>query len=733
MIITLNLQLHHAATVTANHALVLAGPGTGKTSTLVARYKHLIDNGIDKTSILCCTFARKAADEIKERIQKQTNINTNALPIGTFHSLANRAVNSLAHLINLDVPKNVLKEFERKSIIQRLSSDNAHICKKLNFEDKIPSSILSSIDGYRDRLMTPEDASIEAGECDDDIKIAHSELYALYDQHLTENGLIDYGRMIELAVQIFKADADGDKSFISQYQHILVDEFQDINYAQKCMLDELLRSGASLWVVGDDDQAIYGWRGSSVKYILNFEHYFSNPEIITLNHNYRASPELVSASNSLASHFLERRDKEILSVKEDAGIINIYRNKDEMFEGMKIANTIKELNKNGIPFSEMAVLARTNALPTDLVGTLILQDIPVALRNGVEAFHNPHAKHLVTAVGIASSQKLTRAWNRKISPKLYGFAKKLEAEDGWERKVKALATSIINNLPNSMNDDDLTQTVSDIEHCKDFFCKFDNSANAFLRLNASAEETEDAVHIGTIHGAKGLEWEAVIVMGCEDDMLPHAFAEDYWQIEEERRLFYVAITRARSFLGLSYVEKRNNVNSKPSPYISEIQSKSKINSGTLSDDDFSDLLNTIRRYGEEYRYLKPKTQDISTNIADGSGEASGWQISNTGNGFLLEVGYTARQNGPNTAQRQGILADVFHGRIHMPDTIRDSIAEKWGKPNTLERLRKIRNTINVALGTQKAKSLPSVQAIEKWEADLAYIDNELKTHLEDEE
>ena len=142
------------------------------------------------------------------------------------------------------------------------------------------------------------------------------------------------------------------------------------------------------------------------------------------------------------------------------------------------------------------------------------------------------------------------------------------------------------------------------------------------------------------------------------------------------------------------------------------------------------MLKTIRSYAKELTELEPSSSDISTHIADGWGAASGWQIRDTGNGFLLEVGYTARQGGPSTKERQAILADVFHGHIHMPDTIRLSVAEKWGAPNSTDRLRKIRNTINVALGTQKARSQPSTQAIEKWEADLNYIDKELKTHLE---
>jgi len=729
----INVQQQQAAKVSSKHALILAGPGTGKTTTLVARYEHLIKQGVPAQSILCCTFARKASDELKQRIQKQVGVNTRSLPIGTFHALANRAVKSLAHLLNIDIPEEVQTGIKRFIIIEEISKKHPHILEKLKFEEKKPSVILDSIDDFRERLLTPEEASIEAGEMGEHVQIAHAELYELYDQHLTDNALIDYPRMIQFAVQAFAADADRDKSYVSQYTHILVDEFQDINFAQKSMLDQLLRGGASLWVVGDDDQAIYGWRGSSVKYILNFDQYFDDPEVVTLTQNYRAAPELVAASNSLANHFVERRDKELEAASNTDGEIHIYKNKDETHEGVKIADILKQQNKKGVSYSEMAVLARTNALPSDLVTTLLLQGVPVALRNGVEAFQNPHAKQLVTAIGIASSQKLSRAWNRKLGPKLFGFAKKLETEDGWDRKVKALATSIINNLPKSMSDDELSQTASDIERCREFFCKFDEAAPAFLRLNASADQTEDSVHVGTIHGAKGLEWQSVIVMGCEDDMLPHSYAEDFWQIEEERRLFYVAITRAKTFLGLSFAEERDNAPRRPSPYLSELQSKAKINSGKMSDEDFSELLKTIRRYGEEFRDIKPKSADISTNIADGWGEASGWQIRDTGNGFLFEVGYTARQGGPNTNQRQAILADVFHGRIHMPDTIRESVAEKWGKPNSTDRLRKIRNTINVALGTQKARGQPSAQAIEKWEADLAYIDGELKTNLEGEE
>ena len=170
----------------------------------------------------------------------------------------------------------------------------------------------------------------------DHVQIAHAELYELYDQHLTDNALIDYPRMIQFAVQAFAADADRDSSYVSQFTHILVDEFQDINFAQKSMLDQLMRGGSSLWVVGDDDQAIYGWRGSSVKYILNFDQYFADPEVVTLTQNYRAAPRTRCCFKFLANHFVERRDKELEAASNANGEIHIYRNKDETHEGVKL-------------------------------------------------------------------------------------------------------------------------------------------------------------------------------------------------------------------------------------------------------------------------------------------------------------------------------------------------------------------------------------------------------------
>ena len=197
--------------------------------------------------------------------------------------------------------------------------------------------------------------------------------------------------MIQFAVKAFSVDAGGDQQFIGQFKHILVDEFQDINFAQKVMIDELLKGGAALWAVGDDDQAIYGWRGSSVDYILNFDKYYQAPGFVNLKKNYRAAPELVAASNSLAQHFVRRRDKQLVSTI-GFGRINIRKFAGEANEAEQLAQSIKSFKENGVAYREIAILARTNALPSFLVDRLIADGIPVSLKNGVAAFQSDQTR-----------------------------------------------------------------------------------------------------------------------------------------------------------------------------------------------------------------------------------------------------------------------------------------------------------------------------------------------------
>ena len=743
----LNKEQKLASEINHSRVLVLAGPGTGKTTTLISRYKHLINTGAKPEEIICCTFSRKASDEIKSRIVKETDIEVKSLPIGTFHSLARRTITKLAHTIGITDPKEVLTDKNCVDIINKIKSENKELLKDLKFNDQLPSDIKEYIDGIREKLIDPEDAAIEASETGDKKDILYAEIYKKYEEYLTDNQLVDYPRMIQYAYKAFANDASNDKSYISQFKHVLIDEYQDINFSQKSMVDQILKGGAYLWVVGDDDQAIYGWRGSSVKFILDFERDYPDAKLVVLNTNYRSENKIVIAANNLAKNFLERHEKNIISFGNDEGEVSIFKNDDEKLEGNKILSIIENKTKT-ISFKDIAILARTNTLPNTVVNTLRIANIPMVLKNNIDLFSEPSTKDLLTAAAIAGKIKAMRGWNKRINPKLFGFAKKLSEEDNWVRNLKSLASYIVKNLPSNLKDDELENRAEEIENCRKYLSDFKSANAAFKTLEPifNPPKDQNGVHIGTIHGAKGLEWDTVIVMGCEDDKLPHSNNSEFWEIEEERRIAYVAITRPRTNLYMTWAAKRDGFEKFRSPYLNEMLGKKTEVKKAFSENVISDNTSKYLTFQEEVREFKeqqhqPMSQEerqriaeliannrreINTAIADGLGKGGEWKIRDTGNGFLYEVGYTAIKDGPGTKRRQQILADVFHGKINMPNTLKEAVAKTWGAPMTKDRLRKMRNTINTALGAQKGKKNSSLQAIEKWEEDLVFIDQFLK-------
>ena len=769
----LNNQQLEASEIKDERVLVLAGPGTGKTTTLISRYKYLINQGIKPEEIICCTFSNKATEEIKSRIEKELKLDIKNLPVGTFHSLANRALKKLANTINIIIPKDFLRtDKSRWDVISSIKEKNPKILEDLKFSDQTPNEVLKYLDHVRDQLIDPEDAAIEASEKGDPITSAYAEIYKLYEDYLSQNGLIDYPRMIQYAYKAFAADAEKDKSYISQFKHILIDEYQDINFAQKSMVDEILKGGSSLWVVGDDDQAIYGWRGSNVKFILDFEYNYIDAKKVILNTNYRSDNKIVIAANNLADKFVQRHPKNIISFGNDEGEVSIFKNIDEDREAQKILDLINNKSKDS-QYKDVAILARTNTLPKSVVKVLSKANIPMILKNNVSLFHESSTKDLLTAVAMACAIPTERGWNKNISPKLSSFAKKLLEEDKWQIKIKSLSTFVKKQLSSKLKDNERKIKEKEIENCQDFLSQYDNPSRAYEVIGALFKQPKDGngVYIGTIHGAKGLEWETVIVMGCEDDKLPHKLNSDVWEIEEERRVAYVGITRAKTNLFLTWSENRDGLGKLPSPYLNEILNKKGEENRVVKEDKVSRYTPILEDWGIQAREHQKKIERlrlvqihrekkrreeffaekqrkaelqaekqkraeliaenrraINSSIADGMGQGGGW-IKDTGNGFLLEVGYSAIKDGPSEKYRHDILSKVFNGQIEMPETLKKEVAKSWSEPKSLERLRKMRNTINTALGAQKGKTNASKQAIDKWEKDLEYIDNVLKKEL----
>ena len=753
----LNKEQQAAASVNSGHHLVLAGPGTGKTTTLVSRYQHLIDSEVSPSEILCCTFSKKSSEELKERIAAVTKLNTKALPIGTFHSLSVRILRRIGTLVDIESDFEIwAKDWERLKVISTFFNEllGEGVFENIDREDKSPKRALEYIDSWRENLVDPEDASIRSSEQGDEAGVAHAEVYRLYEEYLNTEKKIDFPRMVQWACKALAKDAAGDSNFAKQFSNVLVDEFQDINHAQKVLIDHLVAGGSDLWAVGDDFQAIYGWRGSDVRYLLDFEKHYDGSSVHYLTQNYRSTENIITVANNLSNHFKEKYDKVLNCTREGDGDVSFLLLNDIDKEALEIRSLVQQKIKDGVAHNQIAVLARTNKLPTAVVYSLIKASIPVELKGGVEAFSDYEARLLLTSLAVSSNRKLEGFWALKLGSQLFGFAKKLSSES-WDRRVKALTTYIVNRPPKAETDDASSRSEK-LEELRDYILDFEDDEFLFSVLKGlnDTKDSLDRVFVGTIHSAKGLEWDTVAVMGWEDGLMPQRQSESPRVYEEERRVAYVAITRAKNSLLLTAVKERDGHEQTISPFIDELLAQGKTSIINVRIDPHIDPLTVDRKTSDtpteqnqrqlssdervewikELRRIRLEAEkEAKQTVADGDGgDGTGWSDQAAGTGLLAEAGYTVRKDGPNNTQRQNILADVLHGRVHIPDWISGTVQVQWGQPNSRERLTKIRNTINVALGNQKGRSLPSLQAIEKWETDLVFIDNSLTPQLEQE-
>jgi len=406
-----------------------------------------------------------------------------------------------------------------------------------------------------------------------------------------------------------------------------------------------------------------------------------------------------------------------------------------------------------VPYNQIAILARTNKLPDPAVHILIQRGIPLALRGGVEAFSEYEVRLLLTAIAISSEQKTDNIWALRLNPGLYGFSQKLVGED-WSRRVKALTTYIQKRPPKGLSDEDQEAREANFARHRDKILSFDDGASlfGFLKTLLDSKDDGDRVFVGTIHSAKGLEWDTVFVMGWEDGVLPQRQSSLPRVLEEEKRIAYVAITRAKNFMMLSSARNRGNRENDISPFLAEMgfleESEPKAEAapppGKLVSDSGKAREEFLSRYPrremspEERREWRRHLKELrlaaekkeNDRIADGEGgDGSGWSDQAAGTGLLAEAGYTVRKDGPFAQKRHDILADVLHGRIQLPDWLSETVQSQWGVPNTRDRFTKIRNTINVALGNQKGRQNASRQAMEKWEADLVFLDQTLLPQL----
>ena len=580
--------------------LILAGAGSGKTKTITARLAYLISIGIDPKSILTLTFTNKAAQEMRTRafaILDDAFINTPPL-LCTFHKFG---------LLFLKFNMNELNRKNNFVIID--NDDKKRILRSIDKE--ITTSILvSEISKYKNTLLTPLDAKKAA-----ELKLYQqiADVYEKYELYLVKNNLVDFDDLILLPYKILEQNEELAKLTSKKYEYIMVDEYQDTNELQYKLLKLLCSTHNNLCVVGDDDQSIYGWRGANVRNILNFNKCFNNTKIVKLEKNYRSTHTILHHANELIEHNRNRLGKKLIGTRLQGNSIRVYESRDENDETRKIIEDIKKLFAQGVSAKDIAVLFRVNALSRSLEEGFSRANISYKLVGGIKFYERSEIKDLIAffrlisnindnfsierivnkpkrGIGKATVDKLK---NKSIEMKksIFYILETLSFDDlalivgkKNSRTLKVFVASIMDLVDileeSKMRFLDLFEDTFDYRasynhtpdgaerqanidefyaYIKDYFIqKPELTLEDFLNeISLTSEKNvlyEESISFMSIHSAKGLEYKNIFIIGLEEGFFP--LTGDGNDIEEERRLAYVAFTRAMDNLTLSYSHSR---------------------------------------------------------------------------------------------------------------------------------------------------------------------------------
>jgi DNA helicase II / ATP-dependent DNA helicase PcrA len=563
---TLDPAQQAAATASGRIQLVLAGPGSGKTTTLTGRFVHLVRQGADPRRILALTFTKKAADEMKERIVKALDLRSAAdLTIATFHGFTFRHLRRNPRLAGL--PEN----FQLWDTPQQRHVFNS---RKMWWNEEI--DILDIIGGAKERLL---DAEKFAHEIDDDEILRNAvDFFKVYENTLRKAGAIDFADMVPLVVRAMDRDSAYATAITGAYDHVLVDEYQDVNPGQVQLLDHFVRAGASLWVVGDDDQTLYAFRAADVRFILDFPGKYRDAPVHVLNRNYRSAARVVAAAERLIANNRLRRAKELRPVISDAGEIAIRGYRTPQSEARQVARAVATLLKRGHAPPQVAVLYRVASAGLNLQPALQELKIPFEVRGAGDLWQSVAAKLVVGSLYYLRDGESVEAMSRMGSSRRAEILRsQLDQADkrlSFEAACRLVGKSVATAVPGKASDRDRAEWTSVV----DAVTAFAVSCGSLAELEAKIREQsaalrkppESAVVLSTIHSAKGLEWEAVFLVGMEEGILPHANNDDR---EEERRVAYVGVTRAKRILGLTYANVRFGQSSLPSRFLKELAGK----------------------------------------------------------------------------------------------------------------------------------------------------------------
>lgn len=592
--------------------LILAGAGSGKTSTMTHRIAHMVESGIDPYRILAVTFTNKAANEMRERVEGLIG-STGGMWIMTFHAMCLRILHMNADRIGYNSNFVIYDTSDQKTLVKKIE-------KELGISDKEykPQMLLSVISRCKEKAMGPEEYREVSSES------ARSKavymVYSEYDKRLKENNAMDFDDLLLNCMKLFEADEEVLVKYQQRFRYIMVDEYQDTNHIQYRLVSMLAEEHHNICVVGDDDQCIYQWRGADIRNILDFEKDFPEAQVIRLEQNYRSVGNILAAAHSVIRNNRSRKRKELWTTKEDGEKIRYSRLESDKEEASYIARQIGWLARDGREYSDFAILYRTNAQSRLFEEALSMQGIPYQVLSGMRYYDRKEIKDVMAymrlVVNPADDLSLLRVINEpkrgvgaKTQDKIAAFARvrqqsmfeALSDPDGEVLetlpgkafdKVKEMVECITlcrqerENLDvsdifdellvktgylKSLENDKTLESESRIENLMEFksvIADYEKSTEnssidefmAQLALAAEVDNYDDgqaSCTMMTMHSAKGLEFPVVFMPGMEDGLFPGSRAfDDPASMEEERRLCYVGMTRAEELLFLTSAELR---------------------------------------------------------------------------------------------------------------------------------------------------------------------------------
>jgi len=629
----LNTDQHNAVTSLAPYTLVLAGAGSGKTRVLVHRIAWLVTTGrCQLQQLLAVTFTNKAAHEMRARTESLLSRGVRSLWIGTFHGLAHRMLRQ--HWSDAKLPQNfqILDHEDQLKTVRRTA-------RSLELDDKLyPANQLQwFINDKKESGIRP--SHLLDNEDDDENKIR---LYAAYQQNCDRAGLVDFAEILLRAYELLAQNDFLLQHYRSRFRHILVDEFQDTNTLQFNWLRLLAGDSSHLFVVGDDDQSIYSWRGAKVEHMTHFARHFHDPLIFRLERNYRSTGTILAAANALIAHNSQRLGKNLWTESNAGEPILVYDAYNDVDEADFVGNQINHLLQTGHARPEIAILYRSNAQSRLIEEALMVRGIAYRVYGGLRFFDRAEIKDTLAYMRLLDNRNDDVAFERVINTPARGIGErsldkirrhaKQNALSHWQACEQMLAQKlisgrIVNAIQNFMslieqldvpahNGMHLAQLIEEVvvasglpdhylkegrekaqnrrenlqelcnaavQFCEHVLQEEDGSAlTAFIAhstLETSVDRENrndgDGVQLMTLHAAKGLEFPVVFLAGLEEDLFPHKLSkEEPGRLEEERRLCYVGITRARQKLYLSHAQRRrlygNDNTSIPSRFLFEI-------------------------------------------------------------------------------------------------------------------------------------------------------------------